>query len=237
MLREAGRALAIVATWFIALAIGVVAFGTGSRPGSLEPVSFGIGFGLAALAAGVAALAVGGRIRLAIEAGFAIVAAVVLAAWVASMVLWLAPLAAQRLVGLGSQDLLRLRWFIAAIAGDVCTSPRSLIGPFLGVLAGGAAGALMRLGRRRPGLAAGLAVMLLVAVGASADAAGRVVTDVVLEARKEGGNWAVSSLTPDEVAGAIGAAAGAVVGAILACGLLRVPRSKPPTPATEEASR
>jgi hypothetical protein len=226
-LREIGRALVMATAWATALAIGVAGFAAGSRPGSFEAVGFGIAFGVASLVAAVAALAVGGRPRLAIEPALAVVVSVLFAAWAAAMMLWLLPTTTQSLVGLGSQDLLRLRWLCAAIAGDVLTKSLSLVGPAVAVVAGTVAGLLMRLARRRPTLAAGLAVGLLVGVGASASPAGRIVADLVLESRLEGGLWAVSSFSPDELANALGAVVGSVVGAIGACGVLRRPRGRP----------
>ena len=75
---------------------------------------------------------------------------------------------------------------------------------------------------------------LLVALAASATPLARLVTDVVLESRKQGGMGAASSLNPTEVSGTLGAVTGAVVGAIAACGVLRRPPAPIP-PAPEES--
>jgi hypothetical protein len=236
LLRGLGRALVIASAWATALALGVAGFAAGSRPGSYEAVGFGIAFGVASLVAAVAALAVGGRPRLAIEAAAAVVGSLLLASWAAAMMLWLLPTTTQSLARLGSQDLLRLRWLLVAIAGDVLTRSRSLVMPAVGAVAGTAAGLLMRLSRRRPTLAAGLAVGLLVGLGASASLAGRVVADLVLESRLQGGVWAVSSFSADELANALGAVSGSVVGAIGACAMLRRPRGRPESVSAEEPS-
>jgi hypothetical protein len=62
----------------------------------------------------------------------------------------------------------------------------------------------------------GLALGLLLTVGALAEAAASRVTDLVVERRLEGGNWKVASIRQDEITAALGAASGGVVGAIAA---------------------
>ncbi len=220
----AARALAIVGAWVTALGVAIAAFPVGSRNGMYEAISFGLAFAIASALAGVVALAVGGRRSLAVEAAVAIIGTVLLAAGLAAGMLWLAPVEIERVLGLGSQELLFRRRQLVADAGRLLGRTRFTAEVVLGPVVGAVAGLLVRLGRRRPGLAAGVAVGLLVAVGASADLAGRLVADAVLESRLEGGKWAVSSISPVEVAGAIGAVAGAVVGAIVASVALRVTR-------------
>jgi hypothetical protein len=209
-----------VATWLTALAIGMAGFFTGSRPGLYEVIAFGLAFGVASAVAGVAALAVGGRGRLAIEAALAIITSVLLVASVVVTMLWLLPVTTQYAFGIGSQEIRFYRLQLVAIVRDFAR-PRFPTALALGLAAGSVAGFLVRLGRRRRGLAMGLGVGLLVAVAASSSAVARLAADFVLDARKEGGNWAVSSLNPIEVAGTIGAVAGSMIGALAACGAMR----------------
>lgn len=220
LLRSVGRGLAVVTIWLVALGIASGGFFPGPRQGRLEVIAFGLSFALASAVAGVATLAVGGRGRLAIEAAVAIVATVL----VAMGVVWLAPFTTQRLARLGSQELLFYRRKAVAFVRDWFPT-----GPILGLVIGTLAGLLMRLGRRRPRVAAALAVGLLVAVAASASDAGRLVSDFVLESRKARDKWTFPSLDPIEVAGSIGSAAGSVFGAIAACAALRASRDPSPT--------
>ena len=228
LLRSVGRGLAVVAVWAVALGIGVGGFFTGSRPGQYEAIAFGLAFALASAVAGGTTLAMGGRGRLAIEGAAAIVATVLIAAGAVAGLLWLDPFTAQRLAGIGSQELIAYRGQLVTIVRDF-GRPRFPTGPILGLAVGTIGGLLMRLAGRRPRFAAMLAVGLLVTVAASASVAGGVVADIVLDARRERGKWAVSWLNPIEVAGTIGSVAGSVFGAIAACGMLRGSRGRSPT--------
>ena len=244
----AGRSAAIAAAWVMAVGIGVGGFSAGSRPWFGEVVAFAFEFAIASAVAAVVALAVGGRRRWATETALAIAACLVLAAVVAGSLLWLAPWTTWRFTGLGSQEFLMYRRMAEQIATDLVRT-RGRLGVGLGLVTGMIAGLLMRLARRRPGLASGLASGLLLAIGALAGAASGAVTDFVLEARLDHGNWKVSSIGTHELAGAIGAVAGSIVGALAAyvaprlfrasssAGEPALDRGIPPTGRRDEDSR
>jgi hypothetical protein len=90
------------------------------------------------------------------------------------------------------------------------------IGAALGLAAGVMAGLLLRLARRRPWLSLGVAMGLLLAVGSLGEAAAWRITDLVVQRRLQGGMWTVAAIRQDEITGALGAASGAIVGAIAA---------------------
>jgi hypothetical protein len=51
-----------------------------------------------------------------------------------------------------------------------------------------------------------------------------LAADLVLEWRLEGGKWAVSSISQNEIASALGATLGAVLGAVIAAAVMHVRR-------------
>jgi hypothetical protein len=225
-IRAVGRSAAIATAWVMAVGIGVAGFSAGTPPWLGEVVAFSFEFAIASAVGAVVALAVGGRRRWAMEAMLAIAACLILVGVVAGMLLWLAPWTTWRFTGLGSQEFLLYRGMAERIATDLIRT-RGRLGAGLGLVAGVVAGLLMRLARRRPGLASGLASGLLLGIGSVSAIASGAITDFVLEARLEGGNWKVSSIGTHELAGALGAVVGSIIGALAAYVAPRVFRASP----------
>jgi len=211
--------LAIQAIWITSVGIGAGGFLAGST--RIEEVfAFAVQFALALAISAVVALVVGGRKQRALEVLVSIAILIAGVAIVAYTSFWLAPSLVRHWFRFSGNDILFLRirlWMTL----KMIASPVAAIGVGLGVGIGIVAGLVMRLARRRPRVAGALAVGLLIAYGASANYLSISLTDFVLELRTKGGNWRVSSISATELASAIGAATGSVVGAILACGTLQ----------------
>ncbi len=212
--RRAWRMLAALAAWGMTLAVAVAGFSAGStRVG--ESLAFADQFALGSAVAVVVTLGIGGGWRRGVEAGAVGLVAILAAAGLV-LVLVLILVATRTWLGAVHQ-LYQNAWILATFVAR----PALMIGAILGGASGAAAGGLIVLGRRRPGLARALALGLLLALGATVEPVSRFVTDRVVEARLNGGYTKAASVSNEEIASAIGATSGAIVGALGACVGLR----------------
>lgn len=223
VVRLLARPLAMVAIWLTATAFFGLAYFVSGRHVSLEEaIIFTVAFAIASAASAAIALFVGARRRWAIEAALPMVILVTAPVCVAGALAWLAPTL--------SGSLQSIEYF-PNYRGDV---PAAVLGIArqtspTGVLLGAGFGAVIGLSiivvRHRPRLlrwaVAGL--LLSCVVGSAHIGAFDRVVDFVVQTRLSGVNRLVVAWTIRfELASAIGATAGAFVGAIVACGAVRL---------------
>lgn len=216
----AGRSLAAVAAWATFLAIGVGGFLAGAAPRPDEVIAFGAHLGLASLVAAVVALTIGGRARRALEVATVFVGLGSIAAGGSYLLFWVL----QPQVRAWTRISRHTYYMIQMALGyglKIMTTAETAILATIAVATGVVAGALIRLGQIRPRLAGGLAVSLLIGIGASADLAAGRITDHVLDVRSEHGTWRAASIQNVELASALGGVAGSIVGVVLACAAIR----------------
>jgi hypothetical protein len=219
-----GRALFVVAGWLTAVGIGTGCFACSeTRLATDELIAFACSFAIAAAIACVMPLILGGRKSWAIQATLAIAFAIVASGGVAYLLLWAAPSLVRSQVGYWEfLSLQHLVLFSVSMNARLCAPLAAIVGGAIGTIAG----VLVVVARRAPKLAAGLTAGLLLACasGPVQSFAFSLATDFVLEWRLEGGKWAVSSISQNEIASALGATIGAVFGAVTAAAMIHVRR-------------
>ena len=221
-LRWLARPLAIVSIWLIAVGFFGTAYivGTGKRlPSSREVSVFISAFAVSATIAAVMALFLGGKKRWAVEAALSIAVLIAAPIGAAYAALWLTPAFGQYLLGMKPRGFLSYRRDILESAMKIAgfAVPAGIV---LGILVGAIAGVLLVLAGRWPRFVGGLVVGLLLAcaIGSVHINIFDVVIDFVVETRLRGDNrFGYAWLMAGERASAIGATAGAVVGAVISC--------------------
>ncbi len=212
----------MAAIWLTATGFfGMAYFLSGRRVRIEETVIFTVAFANAAAVSAVIALAIGARRRWALEAALPIAVLMVTPVGVAWALSWLAPTLSWNLP---TMDFYPDRGqFPAALLGIVRQTIPS--GAILGTVIGTVVGLMILLGRRRPRLVGWFVVGLLLSciVGFVHVVVFDRVVDFVVKTRLEGVNslmvpWTIRS----EIASAIGATAGAFVGAVVAYGAVRL---------------
>jgi hypothetical protein len=207
-----------------AVGIGTGCFASsGTRAATDELIAFACSFAVAVPIASAMPLILGGKTSRAVEAMLAIAFAIVASGGMTYVFLWAAPSLVRS--QMGSWEFLRLQnliLFAASMGASLCAPLGAIVGGAIGTIAG----LLVLLARRTPKLAAGLVAGLLLACasGPVQSYAFGLATDLVLESRLEGGRWAVSSISPNEIASALGATIGAVLGAVLAAAVMHLRR-------------
>jgi hypothetical protein len=217
------RPLAMTAMWLTATGFFVLAYFLSGRSVRVEEaIIFAVAFGTAAAVAAVIALAVGGKRRWALDA--ALPMAILMAAPVgtAGVLTWLAPTmsASLRTINYFPVYRGRLPAIVLGISGQTIPT-----GAILGVGIGVISGLSIVLGRRWPRLVGWLLVMLLVfcVIGSVHIVAFDGVVDFVVRTRLEDLHPLVAAWGMGvELASAIGATAGAFVGAVVAYGAVRL---------------
>ncbi len=214
--KRPGWAVAIVATWLTAVGIGSAGHSVEAGSGPMGLVPFACPHALAAVIALVVAWTTSGDWRKSLTFGASLGVLAGVLAILAYAIFW--GLAEPVRIRLGIPRTRyqafrdeNLRIWLPRLAGGsagYATMP--------GCIAGVVAGGLVALARRRPRLAAGLAVLLLLAVATLTPALMAAWTALILDRRGEGGRWNGTSMSRDELTMMLGAGSGAVVGALLA---------------------
>lgn len=229
--RFLARPLAIVSVWLIAVAF----FGTAyivavkRRTSSfmsptIEVLDFTGAFAVAAALSAVIALILGGRKRWAVEATLSMPVPIVAPIGGAYALFWLAPTLGQYLLGIGARDFLSFRRGLPQLALEIAklTIPT---GTVLGLMIGAIAGLLLVLASRWPRFFGWLVVGLLLACVISSvhiNAFGRV-TNLVVKVRMNGSSDIENAIfMTAQLVSAMGAIAGAVVGAVISCRAVRM---------------
>lgn len=227
-LRFLARSLAIVSIWLIAIGFFAIAYIMGGRrwPSSFEILDFTSSFAVASAMAAVVAFMLAGRRSLAAEVTLAILILIVPPIGASYLIFWLVPTLGQELLQMRTIAFLSFRQAHLSAALEIArlTIPTATI---LGILMGAVAGIVLLLASRWPRLVGWLVAGLLLGcvVGSvHIDAFGRM-TDFVVKTRLHGANrleyaWFMTC----ELLSAMGATAGAVVGAVIACGAVRIGR-------------
>lgn len=219
------RSPAIVSSWLIAVGFFGIAYLMGGkrRPSTFEILDFTGAFAVASALAAVIALVVVGRRRWAVEVALPILILITAPIVASYVLLWLVPTLSQNLLQMTPGDFLSYRQAHLSDALRIAelTVPT---GAILGIVVGAIAGVLLILAGRWPRLIGWLLVGLLLGcvVGSvHIDAFGRV-TDIVVKVRLHGANRLEYSwfMTHERLA-AMGSIAGALVGATIACGVVR----------------
>jgi hypothetical protein len=221
IIRLLARPLAVVAIWLTATAFfGLAYYLSGRRVRVEDAIIFTVAFANASAVSGVIALAIGARKRWALEAALPMMIFIATPVCTASVLNWLAPTLS---ANLGGVDYLPAKYrghLPTAVLGIArMTIPTGVI---LGVGLGFTVGALILLARSRLRLlvrwvVAGL--LLACVLGSVHVVAFDRVVDFVVMTRLNGldrfhANWTMHV----ELASAIGATAGAFVGAVVAYG-------------------
>ena len=221
------RPLAIVATWLSLVGLATAVFfaprGTEAQPSANDVVDFALSLAIAGAVTVIAAFAVGGRWRWALEVASSAILTSLLVALVVGYLFWFDPrLARSRL---GYSDYAKWEWLAHAWAVQV---PAFLVplAAALGIPLGSVVGLLARLVRRMPRMAAAIAVLLLVA---SASDPVRQFASVLLTplgwiVRTHFVPWSISGDQITETGMLFGAISGAVI-AGLSMHLARDPRN------------
>ena len=221
-IRSLARPLTMVAIWMTATGFfGLAYFLSGRRVRVEEAIVFTVAFAGAAAVSAVIALAIGAKRRWALEAALPMVILMAAPVGIAGALIWLAP----TIGSLNAVDYFPQygRGIPAAVLGVARqTIPTGVI---LGAGIGAIAGVSILLARHRPRLVAWSVVglLLLCVIGYVHVAAFDRVVDLVMKTRLEGVNRLMVSWTiRSELASAIGATAGAFVGAVIAYGAARL---------------
>jgi hypothetical protein len=224
LLRMLARPIAIVALWLTATGFFGTAYllGAGRRPRLDDEIVFTASFAVASAVSAAIALAVGGRRRWAVEAALPMAILVAMPVAVAGVLSWLAPAMGWTLMRISGFPRSRGHLPTAVWETAKLTFPS---GAILGAAVGAVAGVLLLLARRWPRLVGSLVISLLLACVFSSfhiEAFGRV-TDLLVKVRLIGVHRLVYSWNIGfELSSALGATAGAVVGAIGASGAVRM---------------
>jgi hypothetical protein len=221
-IRSLARPLAMVAIWMTATAFfGLAYFLSGRRVRVDEAIVFTMAFAGAAAVSAVIALAIGTKRRWALEAALPMATLMFSPVAIAWALSWLAPST--------TWNLQRVDFF--PYGGHVTTAVLGIArqtvptGAVVGASFGTIVGLLILLVRHRPRLARCLVVALLLAcvIGSVHVVAFDHVVDFVVKTRLAGVNHLRVSWTIRlELASAIGATAGAFVGAVGAYGAVRL---------------
>jgi hypothetical protein len=227
-IRSLARPLAMVAIWMTATAFfGLAYFLSGRRVRVEEAIVFTIAFAGAAAVSAVIALAIGSKRRWALEAALPMVILIAAPVGIAGALTWLAP----TIGSLNAVDYFPAVDYLPQYGGRIPAAvlgvARQTIptGVILGAGIGAIAGVSILLARHRPRLVAWSVVglLLLCVIGSVHVAAFDRVVDLVMKTRLEGVNRLMVSWTiRSELASAIGATAGAFVGAVVAYGAARL---------------
>jgi hypothetical protein len=220
IIRLLARPLAMVAIWLTATAFfGLAYFLSGRRVRVEDAIIFTVAFANASAVSGVIALAIGSRKRWALEAALPMMIVMATPVCAASALNWLAPTLSANLGGVDYLPEYRGHVPTAVLGIARMTIPMGVI---LGVGLGFTVGALILLARSRLRLlvrwvVAGL--LLACVLGSVHVVAFDRVVDFVVMTRLNGldrfhANWTMHV----ELASAIGATAGAFVGAVVAYG-------------------
>jgi hypothetical protein len=217
------RPLAITAMWLTASVFFVLAYFLSGRSARVEEaIIFAVAFGTAAAVSAVIALAVGGKRRWALDAALPMAILIAAAVSTAGVLTWLAST-----VSASPRTINYLPVYWGSIAAVVLGVSLQTIptGAILGAGIGVISGLSIVLGRRWPRLVGWLLVMLLVfcVIGSVHIVAFDGVVDFVVRTRLEGvrplvGYWGIRHELPS----AIGATAGAFVGAVVVYGAVRL---------------
>ena len=220
--RLLARPLAMVAMWMTATGFfGVAYFLSGRRVRVEEAIVFTVAFAGSAAVSAVIALAIGTKRRWALEAALPMIVLMAAPVGMAGALTWLAP------------TIGNLKWvdYFPQFGGRIPTAALGVArmtiptGVILGAGIGVIAGLSILLARHRPRLVAWFVVGLLLScvIGSVHVAAFDRVVDLVVKTRLEGVNSLMVSWTiRSELASAIGATAGAFVGAVVAYGAVRL---------------
>jgi hypothetical protein len=222
LVRLFSRPTTMVAMWITATGFfGVAYFLSGRRVRVEEAIVFTVAFAGSAAVSAVIALAIGAKRRWALEAALPMIVLMAAPVGIAGALTWLAPT-----IG----TLTRVDYFLQ-YGGHIPTAVLGIArqtiptGVILGAGIGAIAGFSILLARHRPRLIAWCVVGLLLTcvIGSVHVAAFDRVVDLVMKTRLEGVNsllvsWSIRS----ELASAIGATAGAFVGAVGAYGAVRL---------------
>jgi hypothetical protein len=217
------RPLAITAMWLTASVFFVLAYFLSGRSARVEEaIIFAVAFGTAAAVSAVIALAVGGKRRWALDA--ALPMAILMAAPVgtAGVLTWLAPAMSASIPTSNNNPVYwgRLPAIVLGVSGQTIPTG-AILGAGIGVISG----LSIVLGRRWPRLVGWLLVALFVfcVIGSVHIVAFDGVVDFVVQTRLEGlrplaASWGIRHELPS----AIGATAGAFVGASVVYGAVRL---------------
>jgi hypothetical protein len=221
--RSLARPLAMLAIWLTATAFfGLAYFLSGRRVSLEEAIIFTVAFAIATAAAAAIALLVGGRRRWAIEAALPMASLVTVPVCLAGALIWLAPTL--------SGSLSTTEYFPhyrGHVPSAVLGIARQTIptGVLLGAVFGSMIGLSIIVVRHRPRLLRWAVAGLLLSCffGSAHIGAFDRIVDFVVNTRLSGVNRLVVAWTIRfELASAIGATAGACVGAVVACGAVRL---------------
>jgi hypothetical protein len=220
--RLLARSLVMAAVWLTATAFfGLAYFLSGRRIRVEEAIIFTVAFAGAAAFSALIALAIGAKGRWALEAGVPMVLLMATPVGIAWVLSWLAPTWSWNFRTL---DFFPYRGhFSTAVLGIARQTIPT--GAVLGAGIGSIVGLLTLLSRRQPRLVGWFVVGLLLAcvIGFVHVIAFDRVVDFVVKTRLQGVNSLMVSWTIRfELAAAIGATAGASVGAVVACGAVRL---------------
>jgi hypothetical protein len=220
--RLLARALTMAAMWLTATTFfGMAYFLSGKRVTVEEAIIFTAAFANAAAFSAVTALTVGAKIRWALEAALPMALLIATPVGLAWAVPWLAPTLSWNLQTANFFPY-RGQWPTAVLGIARQTIPA---GAILSTCMGTIAGLVIRLGRRLPRLVGWFVMGFLLScvVGFVHVVAFDRVVDFVVKTRLEGvNNLRVSWTIRFELASAIGATAGAFVGAVVAYGAVRL---------------
>jgi hypothetical protein len=214
------RAILIVSIWITVTGIGAGSTLAGSSQIE-EVIAFAIQFALASSIAGATTLIVSGKKRLGWEVLSSTAAFSFLLGILSYAVFWPGAIPLRAIFRLGYYNVFYMRHLLWETLLMIVRFP-SILGIGGGISVGLVAGIIMRL--KRPALAGALGLALLLAFGASFDFLSATISNLVIQYRLYGGYWKVSSVNADEMASAIGAATGSVIGATVACMALRMAR-------------
>ncbi len=217
------RLLAILSVWSVVVALGMGLFfaprGSEVQPTYYDLIGFGCAFAIAGAVAASVALTLSGKRKWAVELALAVVMPTAATAVLAALALWVAPMTVRS--RMDAWSFLRLQEDVLEW-GEVILRFYAPLGVGTGIAVGGVAGLLIVLARRRPRLATGISLGLLMAC-ASGPARSILFGLVIfwgLVIRRPFATW---PMTPDEV-WATAAILGAIAGAFVACFSIRVAR-------------
>jgi hypothetical protein len=245
IMRWLARPLAMTAMWLTATGFfGMAYFLSGRSIRVEEAIIFAVAFGTATAVSAVIALAIGAKRRWAIEAAVPIAILMAAPVGTAGALTWLAPTMSKNLQAAGYFSQYRGSIPAAVLGVSRQTIPTSaILGAGIGVIGG----LSIVFGRRWPRLVGWFLVVLLIScvVGSVHIIAFDRVVDFVVQSGLEGVHrllvpWSIHLELPT----AIGATAGAVVGAVVACWAARIggqgrclaadDRTRPAEPITQE---
>jgi hypothetical protein len=226
LLRWLRRPLAMVAIWLTATGFFATAYlMSGKWVRINEATAFTAAFAGAAVISAIIVWALDGKRRWAFEAVLCIIIPTTTGLGLTYGALWLTPTIRQYLSGTSTRAFVRNNRPPLLDTFEEVTEPALSTGAFLGVAIGAIAGLLALVERRHRRLAAGLIIgLLLVCVVSSLHLDGfRQLTEWLMRWRLAGVKSSLLSwVMAKELASAMGATSGSVVGAALACVAARI---------------